>query len=417
MADLALFGGKKAVAQKYQHSSHPEVSRKLFQKLMDDDYRSKIVAFDSSVVTEFQQKAKEYFGLKYILPTNSGTSALFEMFYAVGLEKGDEVIVPAYTFFATATPLFVLGCIPILADSTENGNIDPKDIEKKITKNTRAIVITHMWGIPCDMDEIMKISRKYDIPVLEDVSHAHGAMYKGKMTGSFGKCSAWSLGARKLITGGQGGMLGTNDADVYQRAILLGHANNKRIKEIVDKKYIPYSTSGVGLNLRMHPFSAAVIADQLDRYKICFKQRNQAADYIITVVNKIPGLSTVYIPEKSSPSWYGLIIKYDPSYFMGTSRERFVDALLAEGANSFDIPHTTSPLTEYQIFNQRGVFFENYSKAKKYYDKGQFHQAEKFHNSIIKMEVWCGKNWQGHAKSHMNALKKVASYCKTSKIK
>lgn len=410
MSKLAIHGGAKAVAEKYQNSVHPQISEEFYKQIDDANFRSQITAFDAPIITDFQNKAKEYFGLKHILPTNSGTSALFEMFYAVGLKQNDEVIVPVYTFFATATPLFVLGCSPILADCLDNGNIDPQDIRKKITSKTKAIVITHMWGIPCDMDEILEISREFNIPVLEDVSHAHGAMYKGKMTGTFGKCAAWSLGAKKLITGGQGGMLGTNDDEVYQKAILLGHANNKRIKAITLENLLPYSVSGVGLNLRMHPFSAALIIEQLNKYPLQVTERNEVAKYLIEEISAIPGLKIPRIPDDSIPAWYGLPVIYDATLFGGLSREKFVDALIAEGATGYDIPHTTSPLTEYEIFNERGVFFESNKKIKKFYKNKQFQNAEAFHRNIFKLPVWYGKDRIGYAKAHIAALKKVVMH-------
>lgn len=412
MAKLAINGGVKEIDSKYQNFTHPKISYTFYRKMDDPDFRAQISSFDAPIISEFQDKAKKYFGLKHILPTNSGTSALFEMFYAVGLQPNDEVIVPVYTFFATATPLFVLGCIPILADCLDNGNINPEDIKRKITSKIKAIVITHMWGIPCDMDEIMEVSKTYNIPILEDSSHAHGALYRGKMAGTFGQCSAWSLGAKKLITGGQGGMLGTNNDDVYQKAVLFGHANNKRIKDITLENLLPYTTSGVGLNLRMHPFSAALIIDQLEHYKNQVEEKNEVAKYLINEIENIPGLKTPRIPKNSRPAWYGFPIIYDSTYFNNIPREKFVDALIAEGATGFDIPHTTSPLTEFDIFNERGVHFDRTKKIKKYYSKNDFVNAERFHANIFKLPVWYGNERIEYARSHISALKKVVKYIK-----
>ncbi|OGM60288.1 hypothetical protein A2955_03380 [Candidatus Woesebacteria bacterium RIFCSPLOWO2_01_FULL_37_19] len=407
MSKLAIKGGVQCVPKKYQNFKHPKITKDFFKRLQDEKFQNEICSFDSPVVSDFQEEAKKLFNLKHVLPTNSGTSALFEMFYALGLEPGDEVIVPSYTFFATGTPLFVLKCIPVLVDATDNGNIDPKDIERKITTKTKAIVITHMWGIPCDMDEIIKISKKYKVPILEDASHAHGATYKGRVIGTFGVCSAWSLGAKKLITGGQGGMLGTNNKEIYQKAVLFGHANNKRIKEITIKNLLPYSVSGTGLNLRIHPFSAGVITEQMKEYPKQMRERQEVADYLISEIEKIPGSGLPRIPKGSNPSWYGFPIFFDTDFFKGVDKETFVSALNAEGATSFDVPHTTSPLTEYPVFNERGVFFERIKEIKKYYQKGDFKQTELFNKRVFKLTLWYGDNRMNYAKYHILALQKV----------
>src|SRR3989344_3686860 len=180
---LAIKGGDPIVDEKYRHFTHPVLSDSLVAWMGNKSNLESVTTFDARFITELEAKIKEVLGLKYALVTNSGTSAIFEMFYTLDLKSGDEVIVPEYTFFATATPLFILGCKPVLADCLDNGNIDPKDIKKKITKKTKAIAITHMWGIPCDMDEILKVAEEYRLPVLEDSSHAHGATYKGKVIG------------------------------------------------------------------------------------------------------------------------------------------------------------------------------------------------------------------------------------------
>ncbi|MBD3280147.1 aminotransferase class I/II-fold pyridoxal phosphate-dependent enzyme [Candidatus Dojkabacteria bacterium] len=411
---LAINGGKQAVVKKYQSYNHPQLSKAFYSKGRKEKWIDDVTTFDAPIISELQDLLCKQFGIKYTVVTNSGTSALFEMFYAAGLKEGDEVIIPVYTFFATATPLFVLGCRPIPADSTDNGNIDPEDIERKITSKTKAIVITHMWGIPCDMDEIMKISKKYNIPVLEDSSHAHGATYKEKVVGNFGAASAWSMGAKKLITGGQGGFFGTNNKDLYQIVTLLGHANNKRIKTITGKQYIPYSTTGTGLNLRMHPYSASAIMDQLKIYSRTFKQRQEVAEYLIKEIEKIEGISLPRLPEKSVPAWYSFTMFYDKKAFNNLDIHKFVEALQAEGAYEFDIPNSTCPLTEFQIFRDGAVNIEG-AKIKEKFTKKDFPNAYEYKSKMFKIPVWYGKDRLKFAEQYIKALKKVAKHYKEIK--
>lgn len=408
MSKLAIKGGKKIVNRKYQLFIHPKLNSRFLKKMYDKTFQSQVSSFDGEgLINQLQLLFEKKFHVKHALAMNSGTSALFSMFYAVGLEPGDEVIVPVYTFFATATPLFILGCKPVLVDSLANGNINPDDIRKKITRKTRTIVITHMWGIPCDMDEIMDIAEKYKLPVLEDTSHAHGATYKGKVAGTFGLCSAWSLGAKKLITGGQGGMLGTADEEVYQRAILVGQANNKIIKEVTLENLKPYFVTGTGLNLRMHPFSAALIYDQIKNYEKQLRERREVAAYLIKEISQIPGLSLPRIPKNSSPSWYAFPILFNQEYFDEISKDLFVKALNTEGAAGFDIPHSTCPLTEFPIFREAKFNFKRLHNLKEIYRKEEFIVAETFHKSLFKLPTWYGPERMNYAKAHIEALRKV----------
>ena len=410
MEKLAIHGGDQAIAKIYQTFVHPQISGEFFKKMNDEYFRVQIASFESPIIAKLQQLAKDYFGLKHVLPTNSGTSALFEMFYASGLQRGDEVIVPAYTYFATVNPLFVLGCTPVLVDCRDNGSIDPDEIRKKITSKTKAIVITHMWGIPCDMDEIMELSRRYEIPVLEDASHAHGAHYQGKMIGTFGKCAAWSMGSRKLISGGQGGLLGTNDDEVFQKAVLLGGSNIKRRPEVNLKHLLPYNVSGVGLNLRMHPYAAALLIDQFEHYRQQVHERNETAEFFLKEIEKIPGLSIPRTPDESKLVWYVFPILYNPQYFNNVSRDKFVEALYAEGAGDVEIPTNMPPLTDFTIFNERGVHFDRPEKIKHYYQTGEFKNAEKFHASMIRLPVWYGEKRFEYARAHVAAIKKVIEH-------
>ncbi len=403
---LAIRGGNPVVDDKFKKFTHPILSDELVKWLGDRVNLEGVTTFDADIITQLQEKIKEVFNLKYALVTNSGTSAIFEMFYTLDLKPGDEVIVPVYTFFATATPLFVLGCKPILTDCLDNGNISPEDIRKKITSKTKAIIITHMWGIPCDMDEIMKISKEFNIPILEDSSHAHGALYKGKTIGTFGKSSAWSLGTKKIVTGGQGGVFGTNDKEIYEKAVLAGHANNKRLNDVNSKELLPFSITGTGLNLRMHPYSARVIFEQFENLDQQLKDRRAIANYMISEINKIPGLSTPRIPENSEASWYAFPVIFNEDT-LGVTKEKFVEAVVAEGATGADIPGSTCPLTEFPAFRKGAIDIENNDSISDIYTLDMFPGAKSFQEKMFKLPMWYGDEAMDYANAYILALKKV----------
>ncbi len=222
---------KFTIPTKYQYFEHPQIDtdiRVSVLKQLEED----ISIYDNGGIYKTLENAlAKIFPTKYLLTVSNGTNALYSMFFGANIGYKDEVIVPAYTFFATATPLFQLGAVPILCDSEENGNISSKAVEKLITSKTKAVVITHMWGVPCDMDLLSKVCKKHNILLLEDCSHAHGATYKNHVVGThYSDAAAWSMQGKKLITAGEGGLLATNNKEIFERAVLLGHFN-KRAKK------------------------------------------------------------------------------------------------------------------------------------------------------------------------------------------
>jgi len=173
-------------------------------------------------INEFEKKFADYIGMKYGVTTTSGTTAIHLALASLGIKKGDEIIIPAFTMIGSVYPIIYCGATPVLVDSElETWNIDVSKIEEKITKNTKAIMVVHIYGHPCDMDPVMKIAKKYNLYIIEDAAEAHGAEYKNKKVGSFGDISCFSFYANKIITTGEGGMLLTNNKEIYERAKIL----------------------------------------------------------------------------------------------------------------------------------------------------------------------------------------------------
>lgn len=171
-----------------------------------------------SQVDSFDKEAAEYLGVEYAVMVNSGTSALVCALTGAGAGPGDEVIVPGYTYIATAAAVIATGAVPVIAEVDESLGLDPADLERKITPYTKAVVIVHMRGVPARIDDLVAVARKHDLKIVEDCCQCVGGEYKGKQVGTYGDVGAWSLNYYKTISSGEGGMVFTNDRDIYERA-------------------------------------------------------------------------------------------------------------------------------------------------------------------------------------------------------
>ncbi len=174
----------------------------------------------SSEAAKFEAEAAEILGVKYAVMVNAGTSALIGALTGVGVGPGDEVVVPSYTYISTAAAVMATGAVPVIAEIDESLGLDPQDLERKITPYTRAVVPVHMRGVPARLDEILAVARAHGLKVVEDCCQCVGGSYKGQRVGTYGDAGAWSLNYYKTISSGEGGLVYTNDRDIYERACL-----------------------------------------------------------------------------------------------------------------------------------------------------------------------------------------------------
>ena len=406
---LAINGGEKIFKDdKEGKYIHPRITKEIEEAVIEQLYDTISIYDNSNIFKTFEDEFAKYHNKDYGLVTSSGTAALWSMYDAIGLKSGDEIICPAYTFFATNTPIFLTGATPVLVDCDNYGNINVNEIEKKITSRTKAIVVTHMWGYPCEMDKLRKIADKYHLYLLEDCSHAHGGSYKGKKLGEWGDVAIFSLQGNKIITGGEGGILITNDRQVYERAVLLGHYN-KRCKKEIDKEsaIYKYATTGKGMKLRAHPIAIRIAHEQFKHLDKLNTQKQKFANIVIEQLKGIKGLQVMKPADGAINSWYALIIKYNPEFMKNVSREKFVEAVVAEGAIEVDIPNSTCPTNYLELFKYPDLLFDSY-KEKVRYSENDFENATKFYNSIIKIPVWETKEDEEIIYKYVRALKKVA---------
>jgi dTDP-4-amino-4,6-dideoxygalactose transaminase len=214
--------------------------------------------FKQKVVTLEREFARKM-GVRHALATNGGTSSLMAALVALGVGRGDEVIVPGYTFVASISAIIAVGGTPVLAEIDESLTIDPADIERRLSRRTKAIIPVHMLGNPSDLDRIMGISRAAKVPVLEDACQSLGASYRGKMTGSFGAVNAFSLNINKTITAGDAGIVTTDDEELYERAFGYHDQGHKPLRTGLEIG----RRALVGINLRINELTGAVALAQL----------------------------------------------------------------------------------------------------------------------------------------------------------
>ena len=212
-----------------------------------------------SKVAQLEQEFGFFMGVKHALAVTSGTASLIAALAGLGIGPGMEVIVPAYTWIATASAVVALGAVPVIAEVDESLTLDPQDFEAKITSYTRAVIPVHMRGAPCQMDLIQKIAQAHDLSILEDAAQANGASYQGRRLGSWGDAGAFSLQFNKIITSGEGGMLTTDSDEVFERAVMFHDVVGGQRNNIPENRILP------GINFRMPELLAAVGLVQLRR--------------------------------------------------------------------------------------------------------------------------------------------------------
>lgn len=217
---LAIHGGKPVITKPIPSGVlGPSVIDEREIKAVNDVLRSgNLFRFvENSNVAAFEKEATELLGVNYALMVNSGTSALICALTGLGIGPGDEVILPAYTFIATAAAIVAVGAVPVIAEIDNSLGMDPSDAVQKITPYTKAILPVHMQGVPCNLDNLISLARQHNLKVVEDCCQCIGGRYKGAYTGTFGDAGAWSLNYYKIISCGEGGLVFTNDYDVYER--------------------------------------------------------------------------------------------------------------------------------------------------------------------------------------------------------
>ena len=346
MEMLAIEGGRRTV---------PEGLDKPWPIVTQDDMdavagvlrRGVLWGPDAPEKTALEKEWGEYVGTDFCLATNTGTSAIHACVAGVGVEAGDEVIVPAFTFWATAQAVLCQNAIPIFVDiDPVTYNIAPQKIEEKITEKTKAIIVVHAHGLPCDMDEINAVARKHNLCVIEDAAHAHGAVYKRKKAGNLGDMAMFSLNGTKNLPGGEGGLITTNDPDFFEQARLTCMFGEKKVPK---GNIRPYDAHTMGNNYRPVEMTCAFVRSQLKRLDEYNAKRIENCDYLSRELGKIDGIIPPHVPTDRNHVYHIYRVKLAPEKVgcqdMDTEAFRWAiqHALFAEGVpvmewHSFPVP-------------------------------------------------------------------------------
>lgn len=279
-----------------------------------------------SKVAQFEKAFADFQGAKYGIAVCNGTVAIEAALKAVGVEAGEEVILPPATFIASATAILQVNAIPIFVDiDPRNYTIDPKAVESAITPRTKAILPVDVGGMPCDMDALNEIAEKHGIYVISDCAHSHGSQWRGKGTGAVSHMGTFSFQMGKTLTCGEGGMILTNDEELYEKAFAYHHIGRLPGRGFYEH-YIP------GTNLRMTEWQAAVGLAQLKRFPEQIEIRERNSNYLIELFKEIDGVEPIYRdPRVTRWCFYYWHFKFIPDEWDGISRDKFLEALSAEG--------------------------------------------------------------------------------------
>ena len=263
-------------------------------------------------VAEFEQKVCEYTHTKYGVAISNGTAALHAACYAAGIGPGDEVITTPITFAASANCVLYCGGKPVFADiDPKTYNINPADIERKITPKTKAIIAVHMAGQPCDMDAIHEIAKKYHLIVIEDGAHALGAEYKGQKIGGLSDMTTFSFHPVKPITAGEGGMIMTNDENLYQRLMLFRTHGITRDEKLLTHNDGPwfYQQLELGYNYRITDIQCALGCSQMKKIDGFISRRREIATRYDEAFTSVKSIVTPYQSKDANSGWHLYIIQ------------------------------------------------------------------------------------------------------------
>jgi dTDP-4-amino-4,6-dideoxygalactose transaminase len=280
-----------------------------------------------SEVKKFTERFAKYQHCNYGVAVTNGTVTLEIILRALDIGFEDEVIIPPYTFNATASAVIISGATPVFVDIESNTyNIDPEKIEEAISPRTKAIIPVHIGGRPCNMDRIMEIAEKHGLYVIEDAAHAHGSEWKGKRVGSIGHASSFSFQASKNLCAGEGGFIATNNQAIFEQCWSVHHCGRK----LKDTQW--YDHPIVGTNARMTEWQAAILDAQMDRLDAQIERRMKNAAYLSSRLSEINFIEVFPEDENVTRNSYHLyVFKYLSEKCKGLSRESFIKALLAEG--------------------------------------------------------------------------------------
>ncbi len=292
------------------------------KKYVNDCLDAGWISSRGEYIGKFEGAFCQFTGAEYATSVSNGTVAIHLALEAIGIRPGDEIILPTFTYVASVNPILQIGATPVYADSSEHSwQIDPDDIRRRITPRTRAVLIAHLYGLPCDMDPILEICRAHDLLLIEDAAEGFGTFYKGRHVGTFGDVGAFSFFGNKTITTGEGGMVTMKDSAVAERA---RHLKNQGVSPVRE-----YWHDAVAFNYRMTNICAAIGLAQLEGASEILKRKRDIAGWYREGLKALPLTFLDQLPETVHSYWMCSIALHD-----ATKRQALRDFLLARGVET-----------------------------------------------------------------------------------
>ena len=350
MPQLAINGGP-AIAEELKippWPQHNETDRQALQEVLEGGrwFRS----YPGSWAQRFEEAWADYHDARHCIVTANGTVSLQLALRAGGVHAGDEVIVPAVTFIATASAVTEIGAIPIFADiDRETGCIAAESVAERITDRTRAVIGVHYAGYPFDFDRLLRLCHKHELPLIEDAAHAHGTEWKGRKVGAIGTIGSFSFQESKSLPSGEGGAVVTDDDELFQQAILAHNIG----RVVGEPGYAHFILSS---NYRLSEFQAALLLSQLQRLPEWTERKAANGRWLAERVQEIGGLEPLRTDERiTGRGYYFFVLRYNSEEFGGVDRDRFLAALHAEGVPggvAYGVPLYHNPAFEPERLRQ-----------------------------------------------------------------
>ena len=369
-----------------------------------------------------EKKFSKKFKTKYAVAMNSGTATLHSALEAVGVMPGDEVISPALTVVMDSTATFHANAIPVYADiDPHTFNVDPSDIKRKITKKTKAIIVVSLYGLPCDMDEIMKISREHNIPVIEDNAQCFLSTYKGKLAGTFGDIASYSFENSKHMSCGEGGIIITNNEEYARKCRkVAGHGYRNlqaedgliKLNQSVyqDPNYKRHDT--VGWNYRLSEISAAIAIAQLEKLEKSVEMRKKVSELFLNEMSCADYMVPQLVPSDRTNSYFTLGVAFEGLENAGITWQEFRNKYIENGGDgiygAWSLPYLEPVISERHFVKRCPSIYKNVE-----YKKGICPIAEEIQPKLMQFKT----NYRDLklAESKAIALSKTIKYFKEKK--
>ncbi|WP_102407743.1 DegT/DnrJ/EryC1/StrS family aminotransferase [Parabacteroides bouchesdurhonensis] len=403
-----MLGGSKAHPKGFQ--SWPIYGVSEEQALINTLRTGKWGRLDGHTTASFESEYAKMLGVKHSLGVSSGTAALYTMLGALDLGPGDEVIMPVYTFVATYNVITLNYALPVFIDSDiETFQIDAKKIEPAITPQTKVIMPVHIGGLPADLDTILNISKKYNLPVIEDACQAHLAEWKGKKVGTYGLGGAFSFQSSKNLNCAEGGAISSNDESFIQRC----YAFHNQGQGGTSTSFAVGGSGTRGVNMRLTEFQSGLLLAQMNRLEqqACIRDKN--ASYLNKMLSEIPGISPAKLYDGVTMGAYHLyMFRYNPTHFAGMSLNRFLEVLNAEGVpcSAGYGPMNKSEYVQKLATNKHYLKIYGEKTMKEWLERNECPQNDK----LTKQGVWLFQNMLLGSRTDMEqiveAIRKIQKY-------